>query len=114
MTIHHAVSGLLKKRAKFQAAYEYHNRHAAECQAALAALDATLVLNDAARNAPAILTQHYANPKLFRHGYIARLVVDVMREVQQPMTVGQICDVLIERHGLTIPIRDQRGGSINE
>ncbi len=61
-----------------------------------------LALWDAGKDAPELRTQHRVNPKLFKHGYIARLVVDVMREAQKPMTVGQICDVLVERYGLTM------------
>ena len=87
----HLISGL-NKRALLQAELEFHERKIALCQIMLAHFDATLALYEETKNAKGLRRRYLSNRRsdLFEYGLVSRLVVDVVRGANGPLSTFEI------------------------
>lgn len=96
------INGLLTWRAKRLRSLRVEPDRQAEHQADIAAIDRALVNVLGFTGDIEALTRDYRREALFRRNELRRMVCDVLREGNGPLTARQITERVIARKGLAI------------
>lgn len=94
------INGLLTWRAKRLRGIRLDHDNEAEHLADIAAIDRVLVNVLGFTGAIDALTRDYRREALFRRNELRRMVCDVLREANEPLTARQITERVIARKGL--------------
>jgi hypothetical protein len=97
----HLISGLTKTRAEILGQIEFCHKELARLDAALIHLDATLKFIapdiDLATQKP---KEHRIRLSPYKNGEVPRMIMDVLRESEQPMATNEIAYKIAEMRGL--------------
>lgn len=99
----HVVSALVQKHARLKGELFYHQKAVERLQKALEATGQSIRLFDPSRNVRNIkAVRRYQRSEYFKQGECSRLVLDVLRESEAPMTSQQVTDEIVRAEDLVL------------
>ena len=99
----HVVSGLVSKRSELAGILEHHQKEITRLSAEVSAIDGAIKVFDPTYRIQDIKSkrQFKINP-FFAHGELHKIILEVMRDAEQPIATPDICAQVIDRKGLTL------------
>ena len=99
----HVVSGLVSKRSELAGILEHHQKEITRLSAEVSAIDGAIKVFDPSYRIQDIKSkrQFKVNP-FFAHGELHKIILEVMRDAEQPIATPDICTQVIDRKGLTL------------
>ncbi len=97
----HVVSGLVQKRAELAGQIDHHRGEMERLLDAIDQLDATIRLFDPGYSISRIRSKRYRPRQRFFHsGECQRLVLEIFRDADSPLSTRHIAESLLQRKGL--------------
>ena len=99
----HVISGLVSKRSELAGLLDHHQKEIIRLSAEVSAIDGAIKVFDPSYRIQDIKSkrQFKVNP-FFAHGELHKIILEVMRDAEQPIATPDICTQVIDRKGLTL------------
>ena len=99
----HVVSGLVSKRSELSGLLAQHQQAIQQLSASISNLDGTIKLFDPDYDLRTIKTKTIRQPNTwFPRGDVGRLLLDVLRKSETPLSTRQIGDELVAIQGIAV------------
>ena len=103
------INGLLTWRARRLRSLRKQEGQASEIEADIQAIDRVMVNVIGFRGDIETITRDFRREALFKHGELQRLVMQVLREANEPLTTRQITERVMSRKGASmVPGKDSK------
>ncbi len=103
----HVVSALIKKRSELSGEIEHCEKIIKECKANLTSIDKTIHIFDDSYNLRTIKSKRVVRNSYFASGEATKMVLDVLRTVDEPLRTDEISDIIASKKSLILEGRDK-------
>lgn len=91
----HVLSGLIKKRSELLGLIDYHNKEIKIINDDLQHINASIKIFDPEYDLRTVQAKKYHRPcKHFKRGERSKLVLEVLRDSEKPLTSNEVCDII--------------------